>query len=141
EQVVELLVRHDRLIAAGLGALVDRPAHHWVTHGRDPFDLSRLHVRARRRTRVESRVQCRRMTWTVTEDRAPEATNVARSSRLRTAVPSRGLVPVLSTAQGGGSLQLVTRRRSRTPGNARGPPDEEQQPPEDEHRERQRNRE
>src|SRR5699024_4034416 len=79
EQVVELLVGHDRLVAAGLGALVDRPVHHWVTHGRDPFDLSRLHVRTRRRTRVESRLQCRRMTWTVTEDPALEATSVARS--------------------------------------------------------------
>src|SRR5699024_4040895 len=79
EQDVGLLGRHDRLIAAGLGALGDPQAHHWLTHGRDPFDLSRLHVRARRRTRVESRVQCRRMTWTVTEDRAPEATSVARS--------------------------------------------------------------
>jgi hypothetical protein len=40
EQVVEFLVGHDRLVAPGLGALVDRPVHHGVTHGRDPFDLS-----------------------------------------------------------------------------------------------------
>ena len=42
EQVVELLVGHDRFIASGLDSLIESPVHHGVTHGRDPFDLSRL---------------------------------------------------------------------------------------------------
>ena len=42
EEVVELLIGHDRLVASGLGSLIESPVHHGVTHGRDPFDLSRI---------------------------------------------------------------------------------------------------